>query len=97
MHIHLSRRLIITLAMFVLSFILIMILFIKRPDIVKSRNRIVRAVMVFSIAFVPGVMAASICAALITGLWNNAAVPEETAVIEQEDEAEEEESSGEAA
>ncbi len=97
MHIHLSRKLIITLAMFVVSFILIMMLFIKRPDIVRSKNKKVRAVMVFAIAFVPGVMAASVCAALITGLWNNAVTAEETSIVEQEEEADEEESGSEAA
>ncbi|HBB72688.1 MAG TPA: hypothetical protein DCZ71_08825 [Ruminococcus sp.] len=47
-----------------------MFLFIKKPHIVKSRNKTVRAVMVFALAFVPGVLAASVCAGTITAAYN---------------------------
>lgn len=92
MEFHISRRLAVTLAMFGVSFILVMLLFIKKPDIVKSKNKIVRGIMVFAVAFVPGVMAASICAALITGLWNNYIVSNETEIVEEAEEEAEEDS-----
>ena len=57
------KKLLIAAVGFAVAFVLVMALFFKKPHILRTRNRIIRAVMVFSVAFVPGVMAASICAA----------------------------------
>ncbi|MBQ8960470.1 MAG: hypothetical protein IJ071_04540 [Ruminococcus sp.] len=58
-----ARKLIVTAVGFAAAFVLVMALFFKKPHILRTRNRLLRAFMVFSVAFVPGVMAASVCAA----------------------------------
>lgn len=62
------KKLLITAAGFVVAFVLMIILFIKKPDILRTSNHFVRSIMLFAVAFVPGVMAASICAALLLKL-----------------------------
>ena len=90
MHFHISEKMWYTLACFAVAFIGVMSLFIKRPDIVKSKNKFVRAAMVFALAFVPGVLAASICAKTIVTVYDNF-ISEPTQIVEEAEEAEEEE------
>lgn len=90
MHFHISEKMWYTLACFAVAFIGVMALFIKRPDIVKSKNKLVRAAMVFALAFVPGVLAASICAKTIVTVYDNF-MSEPTQIVEEAEEAEEEE------
>ena len=62
-----------------------MLKYMQESDIVKSKNKIVRAVMVFSLAFVPGVLAASICAkTLVTVYESFTSEPKE--IVEEIDE-----------
>ncbi|MBQ9898293.1 MAG: hypothetical protein IJM44_02410 [Ruminococcus sp.] len=70
---------------FVLTFVLVMILFIRKPHIAKSRNRCVRAAVLFALVFVPGVLAASVCAKSITSLYGWIS-GEETGVTEETEE-----------
>ena len=62
MHFQVSGRLILTAAMFAAAFIAVTFIFVKKPHLVKRRNRIVRTAVIFCIAFVPGVLAATVCA-----------------------------------
>ena len=90
MHFHISEKVWYALACFAAAFVLVMTLFIKRPDIVKSKNKIVRAVMVFALAFVPGVLAASICAKTIVMVYENF-IAEPTGIVEEVEEKDEDE------
>ena len=87
MHFHISEKVWYTLACFAVAFIGVMALFIKRPDIVKSKNKFVRGAMVFALAFVPGVLAASICAKTIVTIYDNF-IPEPTQIVEEDMEEE---------
>ena len=87
MHFHISEKVWYTLACFSVAFIGVMALFIKRPDIVKSKNKFVRGAMVFALAFVPGVLAASICAKTIVTIYDNF-IPEPTQIVEEDMEEE---------
>ena len=91
MHFHISEKVIFMLVSFAAAFVLVMILFLKFPDIVKSKNKIIRAVMVFAIAFVPGVMAASICARTIVAVYEKFTEepPQMISITEDFEEAEE--------
>lgn len=89
MHFHISEKVWYTLACFAVAFIGVMTLFLKRPDIVKSKNKYIRAVMVFALAFVPGVLAASICAKTIVTVYDNF-ISEPTQIVEEAEEEEEE-------
>lgn len=62
------KKLLITAAGFIVAFVLMIVLFFKKPDILKTCGPAVRSILVFAIAFVPGVMAASICAAFLLKL-----------------------------
>jgi len=88
--IHISPKLKMTAVCFAASFLLVMYLFIRKPDIVRSRNRKVRAVMAFALAFVPGVLAASICAGTITAAYDRFFRPDEQITSEELDTEEEE-------
>ena len=90
MHFHISDKVWYTLACFAAAFIGIMTLFLKRPDIVKSRNKLVRGAMVFAMAFIPGVLAASICAKTIVTVDENI-VSEPTRIVEEAEEEDDEE------
>jgi uncharacterized membrane protein YqhA len=90
MHFHISEKVWYTLACFAAAFVAVMLLFIKRPDIVKSKNKTVRAVIVFALAFVPGVLAASICAKTIITVYENF-IAEPTEIVEEAEEREIEE------
>lgn len=63
---HLSAKVRFMLISFVIAFIIVMGLFIVRPDIVHSKNKYVRGFFAFALVFIPGVFAASVCAATIT-------------------------------
>lgn len=89
MHFHISEKVRFMLISFAAAFILVMFLFIKFPNIVKSKNKIIRAVMLFAIAFVPGVMAASICAKTIVTVYDNFLADAPQSVVENEEETEE--------
>lgn len=91
MHIHLSGKVKFAIVTFIIAFIVVMSLFIWKPHIVKSKNRYLRAFFVFAIAFIPGVMAASICAATITTVWNKYFPSETEEIVMEEEETEEEE------
>lgn len=86
-------KIIITAVCFAAAFVLLMFLFIKKPHIIKSKNRYIRAVMFFSILFVPGVLAASVAAKTITSVYNRF-FDNGTDIVEEysEDDAEEYES-----
>lgn len=92
MHLNVSKKLIVTAAMFAIAFIVVTFIFVKRPDIAKSRNRFVRAAVIFCIAFVPGVLAATVCAKTLTEIcthiWGE---PESIVLSEDIDDDEEEE------
>lgn len=66
-----EEKIILWLRCFSTSFMLIMFLFLKKPDILESKNKVVRTVMLFCVAFVPGVMSASICAKILTTFFNH--------------------------
>ena len=89
MHFHISEKVWYTLACFAVAFVGVMTLFIKRPDIVKSKNKFVRGAMVFALAFIPGVLAASICAKTIVMVYENF-IDAPTGIVEEVDEKEEE-------
>ena len=89
MHFHISEKVWYTLACFAVAFIGVMTLFLKRPDIVKSKNKYIRAVMVFALAFIPGVLAASICAKTIVTVYDNL-ISEPPQIVEEAEEQEEE-------
>ena len=61
-----SRKVRFMLISFAIAFVVVMGLFIIRPDIVKSKNKFVRGFFAFALVFIPGVFAASVCAATIT-------------------------------
>ena len=89
--IHISPKLKLTAACFAASFLLVMYLFIKKPDIVRSKNRKVRAVMAFALAFIPGVLAASICAGTLTAAYDRFLRPDDQTMTDELDTEEEEE------
>lgn len=91
MNIHISKKFVTTLIMFAAAFILVMLLFIKKPHIVKSKNKYIRAIMVFSLAFVPGVLAASVCAKTIVTLYERVFASPAQIVCEAEEKEENEE------
>ena len=92
MYFHVSNKFIVTAVMFVIAFIVVTFIFVKKPHIAKSRNRAVRAAVIFCIAFVPGVLAATICAKTITEvcsrIWGE---PQNEIVMSAEDDDDEEE------
>ena len=88
MHFHISEKVWYTLACFAVAFVGVMTLFIKRPDIVKSKNKLVRGTMVFALAFIPGVLAASICAKTIVTVYDNL-ISEPAHIVEEAEEEEE--------
>ncbi|MBQ9893784.1 MAG: hypothetical protein IJM38_00155 [Ruminococcus sp.] len=90
MHIHLSDKVKFVIVTFVIAFIVVMSLFIWKPHIVKSKNKYLRTFFVFAIAFIPGVLAASVCAKTITTVWDKFFTSEvEEIVIEEETEEKE--------
>lgn len=90
MHFHLSDKVKFVIVTFVIAFIVVMSLFIWKPHIVKSKNKYLRTFFVFAIAFIPGVLAASVCAKTITTVWDKFFTSEvEEIVIEEETEEKE--------
>ena len=71
MHFHVSSKLIVSTALFIAAFVIVTLIFVKRPDIVKSRNRAVKAIVIFCIAFVPGVLTATVCAKALTDIYSH--------------------------
>lgn len=67
---NLRNKILYFLLTFAAAFVAVMFLFIRKPHIVKSKNKIVRSIIVFSLAFVPGVLAASIAAKTITSIYD---------------------------
>lgn len=92
MDIEINGRLVRLAVCFAAAFAAVMFLFIRKPHIVKSRNRYIRAAMAFALAFVPGVLAASLCAKTITTLYDSIAgnEPGITSEAEEREETEEE-------
>ncbi len=72
MNIHLSDKVKFGAVSFAVAFAAVMAVFLWKPHIVRSRNRYLRAFFVFAIAFIPGVLAASICAKTITTVFEKA-------------------------
>ena len=66
MEFHVSNKLIVTAVMFAVAFVLVTFIFFRKPHIARSKNRLVRAAAIFCIAFVPGVLAATVCAKAVT-------------------------------
>jgi hypothetical protein len=66
MEFHVSNKLIVTAVMFAVAFVLVTFIFFRKPHIARSKNRLVRAAAIFCIAFVPGVLAATVCAKALT-------------------------------
>ena len=66
MEFHVSNKLIVTAVIFVVVFILVTFIFFRKPHIARSKNRFVRLTALFCIAFVPGVLAATVCAKALT-------------------------------
>ena len=66
-----EEKIFLWLRCFSVSFTLIMLLFLKKPDILESKNKFIRTVMLFCVAFVPGVMSASICAKILTAFLSH--------------------------
>lgn len=91
MHIHLSGKVKFAIVTFMIAFIVVMSLFIWKPHIVKSKNRYLRAFFVFAIAFIPGVLAASVCAKTITTVWDKFFTSEVEEIVMEEEETEEKE------
>ena len=91
MHFNVSNKLILTAVMFVIAFIVVTFIFIKRPDIAKSKNRTVRAAVIFCIAFVPGVLAATVCAKTLTEICSHLRGETESIVLSEDIDDDEEE------
>ena len=91
MHFNVSNKLILTAVMFVIAFIVVTFIFIKRPDIAKSKNRTVRAAVIFCIAFVPGVLAATVCAKTLTEICSHIRGEAESIVLSEDIDDDEEE------
>lgn len=91
MHFNVSNKLILTAVMFVIAFIVVTFIFIKRPDIAKSKNRTVRAAVIFCIAFVPGVLAATVCAKTLTEICSHIRGETERIVLSEDIDDDEEE------
>ena len=91
MHFHISDNVLYSLVSFAAAFVIVMTLFIKRPDIVKSKNKFVRGAMVFALAFVPGVLAASVCAKTIVTVYESF-IADPPQIVEEAEEEEETES-----
>ena len=92
MHFHISNKLIVTAVMFVVSFIAVTFIFVKKPHLAKSRNKAVKAAAIFCIAFVPGVLAATVCAKTITEVCSRVwGEPQNEIVMSEEEDDEEEE------
>lgn len=66
MEFHVSNKLIVTAVMFAVAFVLVTFIFFRKPHIARSKNRLVRAAVIFCIAFVPGVLVATVCAKALT-------------------------------
>ncbi|MBR4361639.1 MAG: hypothetical protein IKP42_02715 [Ruminococcus sp.] len=86
-----SNKLILTAVMFVIAFMVVTFIFIKRPDIAKSKNRTVRAAVIFCIAFVPGVLAATVCAKTLTEICSHIRGETESIVLSEDIDDDEEE------
>ena len=71
MEFHVSNKLIVTAVIFVVAFILVTFIFFRKPHIARSRNRFVRLTALFCIAFVPGVLAATVCAKAMTEIYTH--------------------------
>lgn len=95
MHFNVSNKLILTAVMFVIAFIVVTFIFIKRPDIAKSKNRTVRAAVIFCIAFVPGVLAATVCAKTLTEICSHIRGETESIVLSEDIDDDDEEEDGE--
>lgn len=91
MHFNVSNKLILTAVMFVIAFMVVTFIFIKRPDIAKSKNRTVRAAVIFCIAFVPGVLAATVCAKTLTEICSHIRGETESIVLSEDIDDDEEE------
>ena len=91
MHFNVSNKLILTAVMFVIAFMVVTFIFIKRPDIAKSKNRTVRAAVIFCIAFVPGVLAATVCAKTLTEICSHIRGETESIVLSGDIDDDEEE------
>ena len=91
MHIHFDSKLRFALLSFAAAFAAVMFLFIKKPHIVRSRNKYIRTFFVFAIAFIPGVLAASIRAKTITTVFDGTSSEGSVVAEAQEREVEEEE------
>ena len=92
MHFHFNNRLRFVLLSFVIAFAAVMFLFIRKPHIIRSKNRYIRTFFIFAIAFVPGVLAASICAKTVTTVFERFFNSDPLAItMEDMEEAEEEE------
>lgn len=88
---HLSSKVKFLIISFIIAFVVLMLLFIWKPDVMRSKKRWIRAVFVFSIAFVPGVMAAMICAKTITVVWDKVFARNSTEIVSDIEENDEEE------
>ncbi|MCR4888349.1 MAG: hypothetical protein K5979_04110 [Ruminococcus sp.] len=65
-----NPKFIVTAAIFVAAFVLVTLLFVKKPNVIKEcKNPYIKAVAVFCLAFVPGVFMATVCAKAITALY----------------------------
>ena len=91
MHFNVSNKLILTAVMFVIAFMVVTFIFIKRPDIAKSKNRTVRSAVIFCIAFVPGVLAATVCAKTLTEICSHIRGETESIVLSEDIDDDEEE------
>ncbi len=92
MHIHFNHKLRFALLSFVIAFAAVMFLFVYKPHIVRSKNKYIRTFFIFAIAFVPGVLAASICAKTVTTVFERFFNSDPPAItMEDMEEAEEEE------
>ncbi|MBE6862385.1 MAG: hypothetical protein E7497_05750 [Ruminococcus sp.] len=86
--IHISNKIIIAALIFAAVFVFLVVHRIKNPDGIKTKNRLIKGIVIAAIAVVPGVCAATIAARTITYVYSRFG---STEVVEDMCEAEENE------
>lgn len=90
MHFHISNKIAATAVIFVFTFVIVTLIFFRKPNLVRSKNRFVRLTAIFCIAFVPGVLAATVCAKALTEIYSYVFDIEAPMISEELDEEDDE-------
>ena len=90
MHFHISDKTLVTSVIFSVAFIAVTLILVRKPNLVKSKNRFVRLTALFCIVFVPGVLAATVCAKALTEIYSNVFGNDNLTISEELDEDDDE-------